>query len=127
MYLFKLRKKMFDSLVNESDGFILVYDVGDVASYESIKIKHQKITTIKNNDKYITMIVGNKTDLDENRKITKKEAEECAKALGALYIEVSALEKKNVNECFFIISRAILEKMKKNSKKELRGKWCYCV
>ena len=49
---------------------------------------------------YKIIVVGNKTDLEEKREVTKEESENYAKQQGLLYFEVSAKNNSNVQEIF---------------------------
>ena len=44
----------------------------------------------KNNEEKVVALVGNKLDMEEERKVSKEDAEKCAKELDAAYFETSA-------------------------------------
>ena len=46
------------------------------------------------------LLVGNKSDMEDERKISREAAEELAASMGVSYTEVSAKENRNVNEVF---------------------------
>lgn len=52
------------------------------------------------NKEVAKMLVANKCDLDEKRKISQEAGESLADELGISYIEVSALSNRNVEEAF---------------------------
>ena len=60
------------------------------------------------NKEVAKMLVANKCDLDEKRKISQEAGESLADELGISYIEVSALSNRNVEEAFTTLARNIL-------------------
>ena len=71
------------------------------------------------------IIVGNKCDLEDNRKVTKEEGESYAKSKGVDFMEVSALKTINVKETFVKLAHNLLEK-KVTQKTESEGDKC-CI
>ena len=55
------------------------------------------------------VLVGNKADLSEQRKVPKSEAEELAALWQVPYLEASAKTRTNVEEAFFMVVRRIWE------------------
>eukprot|EP01116_Phalansterium_solitarium_P001480 TRINITY_DN1126_c0_g1_i1.p1 TRINITY_DN1126_c0_g1~~TRINITY_DN1126_c0_g1_i1.p1 ORF type:complete len:200 (-),score=0.97 TRINITY_DN1126_c0_g1_i1:121-720(-) len=56
------------------------------------------------------MLIGNKSDLEEKRAVSKQEGEAFAKANGLLFLEVSAKTAVNVDEAFIATAKHIYEK-----------------
>ena len=82
-----------------SDGFIIVYDISDIESFEKLDYWIEQIKT--NSQENIKMILfGNKCDLIDDRQIKKEEGEEYAKTKKTKFFEVSAKDGTNVNEAF---------------------------
>ena len=75
--------------------------------YEILKIKGwvKELKTSLGND-CILCIVGNKSDLEKNRNVPIKEAEEYAKSVGAKHYSTSAKLNHGVNELFLDISKS---------------------
>ena len=48
----------------------------------------------------VVMLVGNKTDLTDKRRVSMEQGERCAKELGVLFIESSAKTGQNVKQLF---------------------------
>ena len=119
---------MLDSWIAYADGFILVYAIDDRESYDVIKSRYDRIVKTKKIEKPCIIMVGNKCDLVENRKIGKAEAEELTKMLGVSFMEVSALEKINVKECFLGIAQELLHNSLSihTNNDEKTKKRCYC-
>ena len=53
------------------------------------------------------VIVGNKCDLDEKRKVTTEEGEELARSFGVPFLETSARDCIGVEDCFMTMARQI--------------------
>ena len=58
----------------------------------------------------LKVIVGNKTDLEENRKVNKETAEQFAGKYGVKLWEVSAKNNTNIDEMFLDTIKTLLEK-----------------
>merc|ERR1712216_57355 len=100
--------------MTEGKGFVLVYSITDHGTFEEMnKFKEQIEENKKPGEKVPLCLVGNKIDLEDNpdngRKVKKEEGEEKVKEWMAnksdkigdiMFMETSALTKKNVDETF---------------------------
>ena len=107
-----------------SDGFIIVYDISNTESFDKLDYWIEQIKT--NSQEFAKMILfGNKSDIIEERKISKEEGEQYAKNNNIHFFEVSAKEGTNVNQAFEYFIKDILncfspaEKSKKRKSKIL--------
>jgi small GTP-binding protein len=121
---------MIDTWINNADGFMLVYSIDNKESFESVKLRYERIIRIKDDEKYAILIVGNKCDLEEKRKVSKEEVETYCESINAKFLETSALKSINVRESFLYLSHCLLEFFS-NEKAiikpvEKRKKCCYC-
>jgi len=101
---------MLDQWINVAKGFILVFAVDDQESFDAIKTKMKRIE--KHGKKKLPIIlVGNKCDLVNTRKISEQQGEELAKSLKGKYYETSALtdENGNVKTVFVECAKMILD------------------
>ena len=87
---------MLDTWINTSDGFILVYSIDNRESFESMKIRYERILKLKGDQKVSIIVVGNKCDLVDERKVTKEEGENFCSSNKITFMEVSALKVINV-------------------------------
>lgn len=53
------------------------------------------------------LLVGNKSDLEDRRKVSKEDAEKRASEWGVPYVETSAKTRTNVDKVFFDLMREI--------------------
>mmetsp|Transcript_10349 Transcript_10349/g.10685 ORF Transcript_10349/g.10685 Transcript_10349/m.10685 type:complete len:183 (+) Transcript_10349:82-630(+) len=92
-------------------GVLVVYDISHRESFENIGRWINEIQASSDKDTTI-LILGNKSDLEELRQVTKEEAKELALSYGVDTIETSAKSSDNINEMFIQISETIIKKIK---------------
>jgi small GTP-binding protein len=121
---------MLDSWINYAEGFILVYAIDERESFDAVKGRYERIIKNKMGESPSIVIVGNKCDLVDKRKVETSEGEEMAKLWNVDFLEVSALEKINVKETFLCIAKKLLNKKTKikgaGENDEVKKKRCYC-
>lgn len=92
---------MREQYMRKGDGFLLVYSVTDVQSYQNIVNFYTQILRVKDRDVYPMLLVANKVDLVHFRKVTEEQGRELAHRLGIPYIETSAKDPPlNVDAAF---------------------------
>ncbi len=96
-------QEKFRSLIplytNEANIILLIYDISNTESFNNIGKWYDSLNNI-NKDEVIFALVGNKSDLDYNRKVKKEEAEKYANEHNYLFQEVSALTGEGIQELF---------------------------
>lgn len=93
-----------------AQGIVLVYDVTDRDSFENVRTWMQEIS--KNADKHANvMLVGNKCDMEDQRKVSKEEGEALAREQKIPFVETSAKSDINVTECFYTIAKSVKERL----------------
>jgi hypothetical protein len=92
---------MRDMYMRSGQGFVLVYDVTNKASFNEVPIFCNQILSAKDADRVPLVIVGNKCDIEDGREVSTAEGIALAKSLGADFFEGSAKFRKNVDEAFF--------------------------
>ena len=92
-----------------SDGCFIVYDITNETSFNNIEKWFDKIH--EENDKEIpVIIVGNKYDLENERKIPTEKAKEKAQNLKCAFYETSALKAINIEQIFEELVNTIYDK-----------------
>ena len=106
-------QSMIETWINFGSGFLIVYSIDDVESFNEAKKKYEKLVSIKGNEPFSCILVGNKCDLGaEQRKVPLQEALAFAESKGIPFLEASALTKINVKESFALVTKNLLEKTK---------------
>ena len=94
------------SFMQNADGIIYVYDITQRESFNNLK------TWIRESDQatqgFKKIIVGNKIDLENNRKIGKDVVQKFCEENNIKGVEMSAKEGKNIGECFEYLARSII-------------------
>uniref|UniRef100_A0A8C6TS14 Uncharacterized protein n=1 Tax=Neogobius melanostomus TaxID=47308 RepID=A0A8C6TS14_9GOBI len=86
--------------ISNTDGFLLVFDVTNRESFENIKNEWFPFVP----ESSPCVLVGHKSE-NENRCVSREEAEELAKELGVSYVEASSVTGHNVKEAFETLVR----------------------
>ena len=91
-----------------SHGILLLYDITKQSSFDNIR---EWVRDIKEevSEKAIIFLIGNKIDMDEQRKITKEKGEELAEEYKIPFFEASAKSGENVDEVFKALYNKICE------------------
>ena len=89
-----------------ADGIIFIFDVTKYQTFQNIK-DWIIDSEIAGND-FKKILVGNKIDLENERKIDKEKIESYANKKNIKYFEISAKEGKNVDEIFNVMAELIL-------------------
>ena len=101
-------QSMLDTWIQFGNCYLLVYSIDDLDSFEFIKDRYERICQIKNNENFSVIIVGNKCDLEKNRKVDNKDVESFTKSNCLEFIEASALNRINVKEAFTAVAHDYL-------------------
>ena len=90
-----------------ADGILFVYDITNHDTFEGVKI------WIRESESFVTgfkkILLGNKVDIESQRKVSKEEVEKYCKETGILTLDTSAKNGKNINEAFEAMANMILE------------------
>ena len=109
-------KEIRESYLEGSHCCLLVFDLTRKETFDNIKNWLIELQRYAGDIPFI--LAGNKSDLDEVRKVTKEEIHEKAKIIGALdYYETSAKTGEQVEKVFSKLSRAAIDHFKSLQKK----------
>lgn len=60
---------MGDSSLQRGDGFLLIFAIDSRSSFQELRQLQQQILRVKNENSYPMLLVGNKSDLDAERRV----------------------------------------------------------
>ena len=109
---------MQDHWIREGKGFVVVYAVDLLESFEEVSKIRKRIERVKDTKDFPMIIVGNKCDLMSERKVLKETGEDLAKQFNCLFLETSAKKKINCTEVFMDLVKEIRKKEKVHIKKD---------
>ena len=101
-------------------GALVVYDIAKHLTFENVErwLKELKDHT---DQKVVTMLVGNKSDLRHLRAVTTEEAKALADKFDLSFIETSALDSTNVETAFQNILTEIHQLVSQNQLRDPNG------
>ena len=105
-------RSMTRQYFKDAQGIVLVYDVGELESFNNLSVWLKEIKNNSNKDPEI-VLVGNKIDL-EDRKVTKEKGMRFAEKNNLMYVESSSKEGINVDSPFEKLATALVNKIKEN-------------
>ena len=92
-------RSLIPMYIRESNIILLVYDITRKESFDNIPKWFTDVLNIKSNDA-IYVLVGNKIDLKDQRKVTYNEGKKLADEKNIIFEEVSAKTGENFEELF---------------------------
>ncbi|KAI8329463.1 ras family-domain-containing protein [Chlamydoabsidia padenii] len=91
-------------------GALLVYDITRRDSFENLSTWLQDVREHANPNTVI-MVIGNKSDLESKRQVSREEGERFAKENDLFFLEASAKSADNVEEAFVKTAQTIQQKI----------------
>jgi len=110
-----------------ASGALLVYDITRRETFEHLTSWLEDCRKCSSNN-IVIILVGNKSDMDASRQVTREEGETFAQKNGLHFIETSAKTAEKVEEAFVETAREIYQKAENgeiqvfNSNNQNRGK-----
>jgi len=86
--------------IKKVDGIIITYDITDKENFNEVEYWINRIENDSSLNEKIVFIVGNKSDLEDRRIISKEEGEKLAEKHGVMFSECSAKTGENVDLIF---------------------------
>jgi GTPase KRas protein len=108
-------------------AFMLVYSITDANSFDYISdIRKQMLASEWfEEERRPIVVLGNKSDLQEMRKVSYEDGQKIAQTLeNCEFLETSAKEGTNVDEAFKCIARRLLKKYRKEETIQKNGTSC---
>ena len=126
------------NFIKRADGIILMYDITNRESFDTISKWLDDIIDYKERD-FPIILVGNKCDLENERKVPKEEGESFANKLNVKFYETSNKDGINIEESSRELIKIVLSRMPdyikqikpikpsrlKLSKKKLKKRRCF--
>lgn len=102
---------MRELYMKTGQGFLLVFSITSMTSLHELAELRDQIIRIKDDERVPIVLVGNKSDLEEDRAVTRSRAFAVSQAWGNCpYYETSARRRANVDEVFIDLCRQIIRK-----------------
>jgi Ras-related protein Rap-1B len=102
---------MRELYMRQGQGFLLVFSITSMSSLQELAELREQIIHIKDDENIPLVIVGNKSDLEEDRIVSRARAFQISQIWGnAPYYETSARRRANVDEVFIDLCRQIIRK-----------------
>ena len=98
-----------------ADGILLVYDITNEKSFENIKGYYFEQIKEKCKKNIKIIVLGNKTDLEEDRKVNPKEGANFAAKNGYMFLETSCLKNRNVADSFETLIELIYRELEEKN------------
>lgn len=106
-----------DGHIRWGDGFLIVYSITDRGSFEHARLIKRQLDDLRKFRNVSAVIVGNKTDLEHERRVTSEEGEKLAAECACAFFETSACDGgSDIEEAFHELHREI------KRRKALEGK-----
>ena len=114
-------KNITASYYRGGNGVLVVYDITDRDSFDNLNSWLIEIEKNANKNVY-KLLIGNKCDLEDKRKVTYQEGKDFATSNGMQFIETSAKTDTKVKDAFEMLTQEIIKsninKDKRMEKKE---------
>ena len=97
------------SFYKGAHGIVLTYSITDPNSYSHIEKWVDQIKETGNAD-IVMILVGSKSDLKDERKVSYKQGEELADRYSIDFIETSSKEDSNIEQVFKLLTETVISR-----------------
>jgi len=111
-----------DNYFRSGEGFLLVFSITEQESFEVLNEFRDQILRVKNTEDVPMILIGNKSDLNNQRQVRLDDANGKADKWNKPYIETSAKTRENVDKAFFDLMREIKKRRQAEVNKQQAGK-----
>ena len=94
---------------------LLVYDITNKESFNHLNKFYQQVCDVNGKDKIIFGVVGNKSDLYEERTVEEEDGQKYSTDIGASFFETSAKDHETIENLFLGICEQLFKKDNKNN------------
>ena len=114
-------RSLIPMYIREAQIILFIYDISDKESFDSIPKWIQQVNDVINKE-VVFALIGNKLDLESNRKVTFEEGKKLAEKNNYVFQEVSAKTGDNFEKLFEVqIFEAVYNKFKNEFDKREEG------
>jgi len=96
-----------DNYFRSGEGFLCVFSITEDDSFQSTQEFREQILRVKGDTNIPFILVGNKADLTNSRKVQQTAANNRAAQWQVPYVETSAKTRENVDKVFYDLMREI--------------------
>ena len=97
--------------MKSGQGFLLVFSITSQSSLRELTELREQLVRIKDDERVPLVLVGNKSDLEEARVVSRSRAFAVSRSFGDKpYYETSARRRTNVDEVFKDLCRQIIRR-----------------
>ncbi|XP_021345848.1 GTPase HRas [Mizuhopecten yessoensis] len=119
---------MRDQYMRTGEGFLCVFAVNNLKSFEDINTYKEQIKRVKDAEEVPMVLVGNKMDLQEQHMVEDKDAKALANTYNIPYVRTSAKTRQGVDDAFYSLVREIrLYKDKKGKHPRKKKRLCALI
>ena len=111
----------------DAKGIILVYDITNSKSFDNLAKWLQNVEDNTNHEEVEKMILGNRSEMEDKRVITKEKGQVFAEMHGIRFLETSAKTKLNIDQAFEQLTQALLLKAIANQNKLMQETSKCCI
>ena len=128
-------KSVSESYYKRADCCLLVYDITNRKSFDEVKDYYNENIKEKCKKKIKVILLGNKTDLEDQRKVQPEEGAGLALENDYIFMETSCLKNANVSDAFETLIEITNIESKKNKdnrkgvqlkKGNIKRRKCFC-
>ncbi|RMZ66413.1 ras small monomeric gtpase [Pyrenophora seminiperda CCB06] len=101
---------MRELYMKTGQGFLLVFSITSASSFWELAELREQIRRIKEDSNVPMVLIGNKSDLEEDRAVPRPRAFAISREWNIPYFETSARRRANVDEAFVDLCRQIIRK-----------------
>lgn len=102
---------MRELYMKSGSGFLLVFSITNTSSLTELSALHDQLVALKDDPQVPIVLVGNKSDLEEGRRVSRARAFALSQSWGDVpYYETSAKRRQNVDQVFIDVCRQMIRK-----------------
>ncbi|XP_017143091.1 ras-related protein Ral-a-like [Drosophila miranda] len=114
-----------DSYYHRADGFLCVFSIADEGSFQATQAARDLVLRLRKDESVPFLLVGNKSDLQEERQVPLSECQAMAHKWGVTYVETSAKFHQNVHLVFYDLMRQIASRKATNGGRKCKKRFCH--